>query len=45
MSQADIQAGLSRLDPKLVASRTGGAIDFAKDKPPGVVRRRMRGPQ
>jgi hypothetical protein len=45
MSQADIQAGLGRLDPKLVASRTGGAVDFAKDKAPGVVRRRMRGPQ
>lgn len=45
MRQADIQAGLSRLDPALVASRTGGAIDFAKDKAPGVVRRRMRGPQ
>jgi hypothetical protein len=45
LSQADIQAGLSKLDPKLVASRTGGAIDFAKDKAPGVVRRRMRGPQ
>jgi hypothetical protein len=45
MSQADIQAGLSRLDPKLVASRTGGAVEFAKDKAPGVVRRRMRGPQ
>src|SRR5262245_66142954 len=45
MSQADIQAGLSKLDPKLVSSRTGGAIDFAKDKAPGVVRRRMRGPQ
>src|SRR4029077_20949775 len=45
MSQADIQAGLNKLDPKLVASRTGGAIDFAKDKAPGVVRRRMRGPQ
>jgi hypothetical protein len=45
LSQADIQAGLGRLDPKLVASRTGGAIDFAKDKAPGVVRRRMRGPQ
>ena len=43
MSQADIQAGLGRLDPKLVASRTGGAVDFAKDKAPGVVRRRMRG--
>jgi hypothetical protein len=45
MSQTDIQAGLSKLDPKLVASRTGGAVDFAKDKAPGVVRRRMRGPQ
>jgi hypothetical protein len=45
MSQADIQAGLSKLDPKLVASRTGGAVDFAKDKAPGVVRRRMHGPQ
>jgi hypothetical protein len=45
MSQAEIQTALSKLDPKLVASRTGGAIDFAKDKAPGVVRRRMRGPQ
>ena len=45
MSQADIQAGLNKLDPKLLASRTGGAVDFAKDKAPGVVRRRMRGPQ
>ena len=45
MSAADIQDGLSRLDPKLVASRTGGAIDFAKDKAVGVVRRRMKGPQ
>jgi hypothetical protein len=45
MSQADIQAGLNKLDPKLVGSRTGGAVDFAKDKAPGVVRRRMRGPQ
>ena len=45
MSAADIQKGLAGLDPKLVASRTGGAIDFAKDKAPGVVRRRMRGPQ
>jgi hypothetical protein len=45
MSQADIQTGLNKLDPKLVASRTGGAVDFAKDKAPGVVRRRMRGPQ
>jgi mannose-6-phosphate isomerase-like protein (cupin superfamily) len=45
MSAAEIQAGLSKLDPKLVASRTGGAIDFAKDKAVGVVRRRMTGPQ
>ncbi len=45
MSAADIQAGLNKLDPKLVASRTGGAIDFAKDKAVGVVRRRMKGPQ
>ena len=45
MSQAEIQAGLAQLDPKLVASRTGGAIDFARGKAPGVVRRRMRGPQ
>jgi hypothetical protein len=45
MSQADIQTALNRLDPTLLASRTGGAIDFAKDKAVGVVRRRMRGPQ
>src|SRR5437667_2626503 len=45
MSQAEIQAALNQLDPKLVASRTGGSIDFAKGKAPGVVRRRMRGPQ
>ena len=45
MSPADIQAELNKLDPKLVASRTGGAIDFAKGKATGVVRRRMTGPQ
>jgi mannose-6-phosphate isomerase-like protein (cupin superfamily) len=45
MSAADIQAELNKLDPKLVASRTGGAIDFAKGKAVGVVRRRMTGPQ
>src|SRR5262245_17341084 len=45
LSQADIQAALNKLDPKLVASRTGGAIEFASGKAPGVVRRRMRGPQ
>lgn len=45
MSQADIKAALDRLDPNLVRSRTGGAVDIAKDKAPGVVRRRSRGPQ
>src|SRR5437867_1974132 len=45
MSAAEIQTELSKLDPKLVASRTGGAIDFAKGKAVGVVRRRMTGPQ
>lgn len=45
MSAAEIQVGLNRLDPKLVASRTGGAIPFAGDKAPGVVRRRVTGPQ
>ena len=45
MSAADIQAGLSNLDPKLVASRTGGAVSFAEGKAPGVVRRRVTGPQ
>jgi hypothetical protein len=44
MSAADIQAGLNKLDPKLVASYTGGAVTIA----PGtnaVVRRRVTGPQ
>ena len=45
MSAADIQTALNALDPKLVASRTGGAIDFAKGKAVGVVRRRIGGPQ
>jgi hypothetical protein len=45
MSQADIKSALDRLDPNLVRSRTGGAVDVAKGKAPGVVRRRMRGPQ
>lgn len=45
MSAADIQAGLNKLDPKLVGSRTGGAIPFAEGKAPGVVRRRLTGPQ
>ena len=45
MSAAEMQTELSTVDPKLVASRTGGAIDFAKGKAVGVVRRRMTGPQ
>ena len=45
MNAAEIQTELSKLDPKLVASRTGGAFDFAKGKAVGVVRRRMTGPQ
>ena len=45
MSAADIQAALNNLDPKLVASRTGGSIPFASGKAPGVVRRRVTGPQ
>lgn len=45
MSAADIQTALSKLDPALVASRTGGSINFAPGKAAGVVRRRMSGPQ
>jgi hypothetical protein len=45
LSQAEITAALDRLDPNLVRSRTGGAVDIAPGKAPGVVRRRMRGPQ
>ena len=45
MSATDIQTGLNKLDPKLVSSRTGGAVSFAEGKAPGVVRRRMTGPQ
>lgn len=45
MSAADIQTGLNKLDPKLVSSRTGGAVNFAEGKAPGVVRRRVTGPQ
>jgi hypothetical protein len=45
MSAVDIQAAFNKLDPKLVASRTGGAVDFADGKASGVVRRRMSGPQ
>jgi hypothetical protein len=44
MSAADSQAGLNKLDPKLVSSYAGGAVTVA----PGtnaVVRRRVTGPQ
>jgi hypothetical protein len=45
MSAAEIQTALNKLDPQLVASRTGGSIPFAQGKASGVVRRRMTGPQ
>jgi hypothetical protein len=45
MSATEIQTALNALDPKLVASRTGGSIPFAAGKAPGVVRRRVSGPQ
>ena len=45
MSAPEIQAALNALDPKLVGSRTGGSIPFAAGKAPGVVRRRVSGPQ
>jgi len=45
MSAAEIQAALNKLDPKLLASRTGGAVTIAPNKAPGVVRRRLKGPQ
>jgi hypothetical protein len=44
-SASDIQTALNALDPKLVASRTGGSIPSAAGKAPGVVRRRVSGPQ
>ncbi len=45
LSAADIQKGLDALDPNLVRSRTGGAVQIAEGKAPGVVRRRVSGPQ
>jgi len=45
ISASDIQTALNALDPKLVGSRTGGSIPVAAGKAPGVVRRRMSGPQ
>lgn len=45
LSAADGRAALDRLDPALVASRTGGSVPIAAGKAPGVMRRRQRGPQ
>lgn len=42
MSAAEIQAGLNKLDPKLVSSYTGGAVNIGLN---AVVRRRASGPQ
>ena len=42
MSAADIQTGLNKLDPKVVASPAGGSVNFGTN---GVVRRRVTGPQ
>src|ERR1700693_4753399 len=39
MSAADIQAGLNKLDPKLVSSYTGGAVTIAPGMNAGVRRR------
>ena len=44
MDAAEIQAGLKNLDPKLVASETGGAVTIAQGTN-AVVRRRVTGPQ
>ena len=44
MSAADIQAGLNKLDPKLISSYTGGAVTVDRGMNT-VVRRRVTGPQ
>jgi len=44
LSAADIEAGLDKIDPKLIASPTGGAVNVGKDLH-CVVRRRVTGPQ
>ena len=44
MSYADIEAGLDKIDPKLLASPTGGAVTVGKGLNV-VVRRRVTGPQ
>lgn len=44
LSAADIEAGLDKVDPKLIASPTGGAVNVGQDLH-CVVRRRVTGPQ
>jgi hypothetical protein len=44
MSAADIQAALDKIDPKLIASPTGGAVEIGKGLNV-VVRRRVTGAQ
>lgn len=44
MSAADIQAGLDKLDPKAIATPTGGAVNVGQGVN-CVVRRRVAGPQ
>ena len=44
LSAADIQTGLNKIDPKLVASPTGGSVSVGQGLN-AVVRRRVSGPQ
>ena len=44
LSAADIQSGLDKVDPKLIASPTGGAVTVGQGVN-CVVRRRVAGPQ
>ena len=44
LSAADSQASLDKLDPKLIASQTGGSVSIGKGLN-AVVRRRVTGPQ
>jgi mannose-6-phosphate isomerase-like protein (cupin superfamily) len=44
MSAADIQAGLNKLDPKIVSGYGGGSVTIAQGMN-AVVRRRVTGPQ
>ena len=44
MSAADVETGLNKIDPKLIASPTGGAVNVGQGVN-CVVRRRVTGPQ